>query len=80
MNSALNGGCQVPIACFALPASENPALQGETAVMEQLWLRGLVGSPDGLQMLSSEACGSDPRLLGEGVAQELLQQGAGGPF
>ncbi|MFZ3186770.1 MAG: hydroxymethylbilane synthase, partial [Pseudomonas sp.] len=43
LNKHLNGGCQVPIACYAL-------LDGE-----QLWLRGLVGQPDGSQLLRAEA-------------------------
>jgi hydroxymethylbilane synthase len=42
MNRRLEGGCQVPIACYA---EEN---NGE------LWLRGLVGSVDGKQMLTTE--------------------------
>ncbi|MGY4534665.1 hydroxymethylbilane synthase [Pseudomonas sp. TE3786] len=66
LNKHLNGGCQVPIACYA-------ELQGE-----QLWLRGLVGQPDGGLLLRAEATGSvkDPQALGVGVAEDLLQQGA----
>ena len=58
LNKHLNGGCQVPIACYAL-------LDGE-----QLWLRGLVGQPDGTQLLRAE--GRAP--LAE--AEALLAQGA----
>jgi len=39
MNARLNGGCQVPIAGFA-------QLQGE-----QIFMRGLVGSPDGVSFI-----------------------------
>lgn len=66
LNTRLNGGCQVPIACYA--EREN----GE------LWLRGLVGDPDGQRMLRAEARGSeaDPEALGIAVAEDLLAQGA----
>ncbi|WP_213878224.1 hydroxymethylbilane synthase [Pseudomonas sp. dw_358] len=67
MNKHLNGGCQVPIACYAL-------LEGE-----QLWLRGLVGQPSGGLLLSAQARGprSAPETLGVQVAEQLLAQGAG---
>ena len=70
MNRRLEGGCQVPIACFAV-------LEGEQ--QEQLWLRGLVGQPDGCQMLYSEIRGprQDSEALGVAVAEDLLAQGAG---
>lgn len=45
LNKRLNGGCQVPIACYAV-------LEGE-----QLWLRGLVGQPDGTVLLRAEGRG-----------------------
>ena len=66
LNKHLNGGCQVPIACYAL-------LEGE-----QLWLRGLVGQPDGSQLLRAERRGSsaDAEQLGVHVAEALLAQGA----
>ena len=68
MNQRLQGGCQVPIACFAQHR------QGT----QQLWLRGLVGKPDGSVILRAEgeAPGSQAVELGERVAQELLSQGA----
>ena len=67
MNKRLNGGCQVPIACYAI-------LEGE-----QLWLRGLVGEPDGSRLLRAEQRGSaeDAERLGIEVAEALLAQGAG---
>jgi hydroxymethylbilane synthase len=66
LNKHLNGGCQVPIACYAL-------LDGE-----QLWLRGLVGQPDGSQLLRAEAraASGDAQALGVQVAEALLAQGA----
>nr|ARD68209.1 Porphobilinogen deaminase [Pseudomonas oleovorans] len=66
LNKHLNGGCQVPIACYAL--LEN----------EQLWLRGLVGQPDGGQLLRAEgrAGAESAEALGVQVAEQLLAQGA----
>ncbi len=69
MNRRLEGGCQVPIAAYADYAGEDG----------QLRLRGLVGRPDGSQVLRAEAHGvvSDPEALGVRVAEELLSLGAG---
>lgn len=66
MNKRLNGGCQVPIACYAV-------LEGE-----QLWLRGLVGQPDGDLLLSADgrAPVAEAEQLGVRVAESLLTQGA----
>ncbi|MCQ4262988.1 hydroxymethylbilane synthase [Stutzerimonas stutzeri] len=66
LNKRLNGGCQVPIACYAV-------LEGE-----QLWLRGLVGQPDGTVLLRAEgrAPAVDAEALGVQVAEALLDQGA----
>ena len=66
MNRRLEGGCQVPIACYA---EEN---NGE------LWLRGLVGSIDGKQMLTTEyrAPVAEAEALGIKAAEDLLSQGA----
>lgn len=66
LNKRLNGGCQVPIACYAV-------LEGE-----QLWLRGLVGQPDGTLLLSAEgrAPAAQAEALGVQVAEDLLAQGA----
>ncbi len=68
MNRRLNGGCQVPIAGFAV---QQPA--------GRLWLRGLVGEPDGQRILRAEghAPASDAEALGLEVAEDLLAQGAG---
>jgi len=66
LNKHLNGGCQVPIACYAV-------LEGE-----QVWLRGLVGDPAGGLLLNAEARGpqSEAQALGVQVAEALLAQGA----
>ncbi|MNH16429.1 Porphobilinogen deaminase [compost metagenome] len=66
LNKHLNGGCQVPIACYAV-------LEGE-----QLWLRGLVGQPSGgtLLMADARAPRASAETLGVQVAEDLLGQGA----
>jgi hydroxymethylbilane synthase len=66
MNHRLQGGCQVPIGGYAI-------LEQDT-----LWLRGLVGSPDGTRVVRAEARGprSAATDLGIGVANALLAQGA----
>ncbi|WP_419599883.1 hydroxymethylbilane synthase [Thiolapillus sp.] len=66
MNARLQGGCQVPIAGFA-------RLHGG-----RLHLSGLVGSPDGQQMLRAEGSGSPEQAeqIGQHVAEKLLQGGA----
>jgi hydroxymethylbilane synthase len=69
MNLRLQGGCQVPIACYAEHRAEG----------ERLWLRGLVGNPDGSLLLraEAEAPATGAEQLGIDVAQDLLAQGAG---
>jgi hydroxymethylbilane synthase len=68
MNERLQGGCQVPIACYA----QHLASSG------RLWLRGLVGKPDGSLILRAEgeADASQAQELGVQVAEQLLAQGA----
>ncbi|MDP4789272.1 MAG: hydroxymethylbilane synthase [Haliea sp.] len=68
LNRRLEGGCQVPIACYAELESG-----GET-----LWLRGLVGRPDGGLLLRAEARApvAEAEALGVAVAEDLLAQGA----
>lgn len=61
MNRRLEGGCQVPIAAYALLEDE-----------DTLWLRGLVGSVDGTQILRVE--GRAPRAEGERLGRELAEQ------
>lgn len=66
MNTRLEGGCQVPIGSYAI-------LEGE-----QLWLRGLVGRPDGSAMVEGEVRGlaKDAEQLGQQLGQQLLDDGA----
>ncbi len=67
LNRRLEGGCQVPIACFA-------ELQGDN-----LYLRGLVGDLTGETVLRAEITGprKQAEQLGIQVAEMLLDQGAG---
>ena len=66
LNARLRGGCQAPIAGHAL--LEN----------DQLWLRGLVGEPDGRRIIAGEIRGPAPEAarLGATLAEELLSRGA----
>lgn len=66
MNTRLEGGCQVPIGSFAL--LENG----------QLWLRALVGAPDGSQIIAGERRGEpgQAEAMGISLAEELLARGA----
>lgn len=66
MNRHLQGGCQVPIGGFA-------ELQGD-----EIYLRALVGSLDGSQIIRAEgrATAEDAEKLGVQIAQQLLNQGA----
>lgn len=66
LNKRLAGGCQVPIAGYALLEDGN------------IWMRGLVGRPDGSLMLRAEIKGKaeDADALGIQLAEDLLSQGA----
>lgn len=69
MNTHLEGGCQVPIGGYATLMDE-----GQT-----LWLRALVGTPEGDVVVREERRGpaDQPEALGRAVAEGLLAQGAG---
>ncbi len=66
MNTRLEGGCQVPIGAYA-------EIEGDT-----LSLRGLVGNPDGSQVIEGAVSGpkTDAVALGEALAEDLLSRGA----
>ena len=66
MNQTLNGGCQVPIAGYAILNDG------------QIYMRGLVGEPDGSRILRAEISGSVEQAasLGKRLAEDLLAQGA----
>jgi hydroxymethylbilane synthase len=68
MNRRLEGGCQVPIACYA------EFTEGGDALL----LRGLVGKPDGSLILRAQAVAPllEAEQLGVRVADDLLAQGA----
>ncbi len=63
----LGGSCHLPIAGFAV---------GEAH--QQFWLRGLVASVDGSQIVAGECRGawSDAERLGTALAEQLLNEGA----
>lgn len=67
MNARLQGGCQVPIGSFA-------ELDGD-----KLYLRALVGEPDGSKIVQGEIVGlaAQAQELGTQLAEQLLQDGAG---
>jgi hydroxymethylbilane synthase len=63
--AVLGGGCLVPIGAYCHRDGE------------ELSLRAVVASPDGRQLIHAERRHIDPRMLGEQLAQQLLDQGAG---
>ncbi|WP_417686218.1 hydroxymethylbilane synthase [Pseudidiomarina gelatinasegens] len=67
MNRRLQGGCQVPIGAYA-------ELHGD-----QLHLRGLVGRPDGSEIIEGDIKGhrDHAEALGTELAEYLLSRGAG---
>jgi hydroxymethylbilane synthase len=67
MNNRLEGGCQVPIGGYA-------ELDGDTIL-----IRGLVGRPDGTEMVRGEIAGraDEAEYLGTALAEDLLSRGAG---
>lgn len=66
LNRRLEGGCQVPIAGYAELQDDN------------LWLRGLVASEDGSEVLRVEGIAprGDGEQLGRHLAEQLLRDGA----
>jgi len=66
MNATLSGGCQAPVAGYS--ELDNGILH----------LRGLVGQPDGSEMIRGEISGpvADAEQLGQQLADDLLARGA----
>ena len=66
MNTRLEGGCQVPIGGYAI-------LEGD-----ELYMRGLVGKPDGSEVVRGEIRGKpeDAQTMGTALADDLLSRGA----
>jgi hydroxymethylbilane synthase len=60
---SLGGGCQVPIGAYAEKRAG------------RLYLRAMVGRPDGSEILREQADGDDAEKLGREVAQTLLWRG-----
>lgn len=63
--SGLGGGCALPVAAYATADAR-----------AGLFLRGLVASLDGRQVIRVEGEGNDPQLLGEMLARQAVQAGA----
>ncbi|MEL7291991.1 MAG: hydroxymethylbilane synthase [Pseudomonadota bacterium] len=66
MNLTLEGGCQVPIGSYSIIDGDN------------IWLRALVGEPDGSKIVRGEIRGArtDAEALGVELANQLLANGA----
>jgi hydroxymethylbilane synthase len=62
--SALGGGCLVPIGAYCHRDGDD------------LSMRAVVASADGRQIICAERRGADPEMLGEQLAQQLLDRGA----
>jgi len=60
---SMGGGCQVPIGAYAEKRGE------------RLFLRAMVGRPDGSEILREQAEGTDGMKLGRETAQTLLKRG-----
>jgi hydroxymethylbilane synthase len=62
----LEGGCQVPIASYGRTEGDG------------IFLKGMVGRPDGSEIIRGSARGSisDPEALGVSLAEQLLARGA----
>jgi len=67
MNATLAGGCQAPVAGYSVIGSAG------------IEMRGLVGRPDGTEIIRGDISGpaQDAAALGKQLAEELLSRGAG---
>jgi len=67
MNATLAGGCQAPVAGYSVIGSAG------------IEMRGLVGRPDGTEIIRGDISGPahDAEALGKQLANELLSRGAG---
>lgn len=68
---ALQGGCQVPIGAYATVTEG-----ADSGVQPLITLTGMVGSPDGGELLKDSRSGGDPLKLGRELAEALLARGA----
>ena len=63
--AALGGGCSLPVGALA------------TVIEEVIELHGVIASPDGASIQRMHATHTDPKELGDELAQQALAQGAG---
>jgi hydroxymethylbilane synthase len=63
--AALGGGCLVPIGAYCHRDGDD------------LRLRAVVASADGLRIIRARDRHTDPEILGELLAQQMLEHGAG---
>ncbi len=63
--SSLGSGCSLPVGALA-------EVRGD-----QISLQGVVASPDGSHILRLHTTGEDPKLVGQALAQQALERGAG---
>ncbi len=67
--SSLHGGCQVPIGAYAILKNMN----SNTTLIS---MTGMVGTPDGGEILKEQMEGHDPERLGKMIASKLIERGA----
>ncbi len=69
----LHGGCQLPIGAYATVSDSTDA---SDVTKPWITLTGMVATIDGSTILKEFATGTDPELLGEQVANQLIERGA----
>ncbi|MFC0007254.1 hydroxymethylbilane synthase [Micromonospora siamensis] len=77
--ATLEAGCSAPVAAYAIIAEGEPASSAaEGDVVEEIYLRGAVISPDGTRDLRLSRTGTpaDAAEIGKALAAELLELGA----
>jgi hydroxymethylbilane synthase len=73
---SLHGGCQVPIGAYASIAAPDASDMMASGAAAIITITGIVGSPDGAELLRATLSGSQPEELGAELAQLLIAQGA----
>ena len=74
--ATLEAGCSAPVAAYAVLAEGEPTDEGD--VIQEIYLRGAVISPDGTRDLRLSRTGTpaDAAEIGKALAAELLELGA----
>ncbi|MGC4896581.1 hydroxymethylbilane synthase [Micromonospora sp. DT31] len=74
--ATLEAGCSAPVAAYAVLAEGEPTAEGD--VIDEIYLRGAVISPDGTRDLRLSRTGTpaDAAEIGKALAAELLELGA----